>query len=125
MNPTLPFTPQYSCDQYKFIDDITIPDGATVQPGATFVKTWRIQNTGSCIWTTSYQLVFGYGGEGTDWSKVAPVNFPNDVAQGGLMDISITLTAPTTSGSYGAYFRPRNDKGTTFGEFIWVYIKGP
>ncbi len=124
-NPTLPFTPQYSCDQYKFIDDITIPDGATVQPGATFVKTWRIQNTGSCVWTTGYQLVFGYGGEGTNWNKTQPVNFPNDVAQGGLMDISVTLTAPTTAGTYNAFFRPRNDKGTTFGEFIWLYITVP
>ncbi len=125
INPTLPRTPQYSCDQYKFIDDITIPDGATVQAGATFVKTWRIQNTGSCTWTAEYQLVFGYGGEGTDWAKVAPVNFPNEVAPGGLMDISVSLTAPTASGTYGAYFRPRNDKMTTFGEFIWLFITVP
>lgn len=124
-NPTLPITPQYSCDKFTFVDDVTIPDGATIQPGATFTKTWRIQNTGSCTWTTAYQLIFGYGGDGTDWAKVAPVNFPNDVAPRGLMDISVTLTAPTTSGSYGAYFRPRNDMGTTFGEFIWLYIKVP
>ena len=44
INPTPAFTLPYSCDQFTFIDDITIPDGATVQPGATFVKTWRIQN---------------------------------------------------------------------------------
>jgi hypothetical protein len=125
VNPTLPRTPQYSCDQYKFIDDITIPDGATVQPGATFVKTWRIQNTGSCTWTTAYQWIFGYGSEGTDWGKTSPVNFPNDVEPGGLMDISVTLTAPTTSGFYSGWFRPRNDLGTTFGDFIWVYIEVP
>jgi hypothetical protein len=125
INPTPAFTLPYSCDQFTFIDDITIPDGATVQPGATFVKTWRIQNSGSCVWTTGYQLVFGYGGEGTNWSKIAPVNFPNDVAQGGLMDISVTLTAPTIAGTYNAFFRPRNDKGTTFGEFIWLYITVP
>ena len=125
INPTLPRTPQYSCDQYTFIDDITIPDGAKVQPGTTFVKTWRIKNTGTCTWTTSYQLIFGYGGAGTDWNKTPPTNFPNEVAPGGLMDISVTLTAPTAAGTYGAYFRPRNDRSTTFGEFMWVFITVP
>lgn len=125
INPTLPRTPQAACDQYLFISDITIPDGTTIQPGASFTKTWRIKNYGSCKWNTSYQLVFGYGGEGTDWDKTPPVNFAKDVDPGGMLDVSITLTAPTASGTYGAYFRPRNDKHATFGEFIWVTIKVP
>ena len=57
-----------ACDQAAFIRDVTVPDGSPFAPGETFTKTWRLQNTGTCTWTTSnYTLVyvadndFGYG----------------------------------------------------------------
>jgi len=39
------------CDLAKFIDDVTVPDDTSYTPGATFTKTWRIKNEGSCTWT--------------------------------------------------------------------------
>src|SRR3990172_2713051 len=36
------------CDQAEFVEDITYPDDTTVTPGAEFIKTWQLQNTGSC-----------------------------------------------------------------------------
>ncbi len=38
--------------------DITIPDDTTLQPGTTFTKIWRLQNLGSCTWTTEYAARF-------------------------------------------------------------------
>jgi hypothetical protein len=118
-------TSQATCDQYQFIDDITIPDGATIQPSAVFEKIWRILNTGTCTWTTEYELIYAYGGEGTNWDQMQPVNFSKEVNPGGLLDISVTLTAPSESGSYGAYYRPINDKGLAFGPFMWLFIRVP
>ena len=49
------------CDWAQFIADVTVPDGTTYTPGATFQKTWRLKNIGYCTWTTSYALVFDSG----------------------------------------------------------------
>ena len=40
---------------------MTYPDGSLVSPGQEFTKTWRIQNTGTCAWTTAFKVVFSYG----------------------------------------------------------------
>ncbi len=57
--PTASATP---CDAVGFVKDVTYPDGTQVKAGEVFIKTWRIQNTGSCSWKESYTLVF-YTGE--------------------------------------------------------------
>ena len=58
-----------SCDMAQFVADVTIPDGTTLAPGATFAKTWRLKNIGSCTWTTSYAVVFT-GGVGENSPQV-------------------------------------------------------
>ena len=102
-----------SCDNAQFVDDVTIPDGAVVPSGLPFVKTWRFKNLGPCTWTTAYHLVFSYmsdNGEGLITAP-APVAFPNEVNVGDEMDISVTITAPTTADSYTMWFVMQNDKG--------------
>src|SRR5690349_10157277 len=37
------------------------PDQTVLTPGEYFWKTWTLQNTGTCTWTTAYQLVFWSG----------------------------------------------------------------
>src|SRR5271157_1067465 len=50
-----------TCNWAQFVADVTVPDGTTLAPGATFTKTWRLENIGNCTWTTSYALVFSSG----------------------------------------------------------------
>jgi hypothetical protein len=103
-----------SCDNADFIDDITIPDGATVTAGSEFVKTWRFKNLGPCTWTTSYDLVFSrVSDSGSDgvFKKPAPVDFPDTILPGEEMDISVTLTAPTIAETYQVFFVLQNDEG--------------
>jgi len=50
-----------ACDKAEFIADVSVPPGTILAPGVTFTKTWRLQNIGTCAWTTSYQLVFFSG----------------------------------------------------------------
>ena len=65
------------CDSAQYISDLTVPDGAAFAPGATFTKTWRLKNSGTCTWSTSYNLVW-VGGDplGAPLSVKLPVDVP-------------------------------------------------
>src|ERR1700690_1367157 len=49
------------CYSANFVQDVTIPDGTIVTPGQTFWKTWRVLNSGSCSWDSTYKFVFNDG----------------------------------------------------------------
>jgi hypothetical protein len=113
------------CDQAQFVSDITVPDGAAFAPGASFTKTWRFMNAGSCTWTTAYRLVYAGGDAmGTVNSVKLPVNVP----PGQMLDISVTLTAPATPGHYKSLWKFANASGVPFGigasgnDAFWVDI---
>jgi len=92
ITPNIP--PTAVCDQATFINDVTIPDGTATAPGASFKKTWRLKNTGTCTWS-GYTLVFDSG------ESMAPVIDPiGTVAPGQEVDVSVTFTAPTAPGDY-------------------------
>ena len=115
-----------SCDKVQFVADVNYPDGTVLQPGAKFTKTWRLKNVGSCAWDTDYQLVF-FSGE--KMGAASSAKFPKNVAIGETVDISINLTAPTSSGSYRGYWMFKNADGALFGigaqanKPWWVDIK--
>ena len=114
-----------TCDQAQFVSDITVPDGASFAPGASFTKTWRFVNIGTCTWTTAYKLVYA-GGDvlGT----TASVNLPVNVPPGQMLDISVNLTAPAAAGHYKSLWKFANESGGQFGigdsanESFWVDI---
>jgi len=101
-----------TCDWAQFVTDVTVPDGTTYAPGTTFVKTWRLKNIGTCTWTTSYALVF-YSGQ--QMGAPAAVNFPHNVVPGGTVDLSVTMTAPSSAGHYFSYWKLRNASSRIFG----------
>lgn len=107
--PTLTPVP---CDRASFVADVTVPDGTNFAPGATFVKTWRLKNNGSCTWTTAYALVFESGNAMDGPVEVA---LPGSVAPGQQVDLSVTLKAPGTAGTYQGYWKLRNASGARFG----------
>ncbi len=112
-----------ACDNSQFITDVTFPDGADVIADSPFVKTWRVKNLGPCTWSDSYRLIFGWGGVGTNWNTTRPSPFLATVLPGETIEISVTLTAPSTSGNYSAAFRLQNDKGFNFGDYLTVVVK--
>ena len=113
------------CDHVQFVSDLTAPDGTTFAPGATFTKTWRLKNIGTCTWTTAYHLVW-VGGDaiGAPGSLLLPAN----VAPGKTLDISVKLTAPGTAGNYKGLWKLSNASGAQFGignsasDPFWVNI---
>ena len=107
-----------SCDNSVYLSDVTVPDGTVLTPGATFTKTWSIQNTGTCTWSTSYSIVF-YSGNAMSGVTTA---LSESVSPGGSINISVELTAPSTASSYTGYWRLQNASGTSFGEAVYVQI---
>ena len=114
------------CDLVKFVKDVTIPDNTEFDPGALFTKTWRLQNAGSCTWTSAYGLVF----EGDNILNAASFTqlTPGNVAPGATVDVSVNLTAPGAAGTYRQNFKLINGAGQRFAlgdgtKPFWAQIK--
>ena len=124
--PTKAATPvPAACDRAQFVSDVTVPDGTSFAPGIAFSKTWRLKNVGTCTWT-NYSLIFDSGEKmgGPDSAVI-----PTSVAPGQTVDITISLTSPTTAGTYRGYWKLKNSAGIPFGigsggtKSFWVEIK--
>ncbi len=99
-------------DKLDFVMDVTVPDGTSFQPGATFVKTWRLKNTGTSTWTTAYELVFS---SGEQMGAPASVPLTTTTPPGQTADVSVSLTAPQSAGSYFGFWMLRSPSGKLFG----------
>ena len=114
------------CDWVAFVKDVTIPDGTQLSAGEAFTKTWRLQNRGTCTWTSDYMLVYTSGDQ---MGSTTAVRLPGNVPPGGTVDVSVTLTAPAVNGYQRSYWMLRNPSGALFGsgskanEAFYVEIK--
>lgn len=112
-----------SCDIGGFVRDVTIPDGTTLAAGQSFTKTWEIKNNGTCTWNKNYTIVF-YGGEQMSDDTIYAFT-EEDVEPGENVQISVKMTAPTTTGKFVSYWVLRNDLQQNFfvdGSSIFVEI---
>src|SRR5512145_3319377 len=96
---------QACTDLAQFVTDVTVPDGTRFDAGATFTKTWRLRNIGTCTWTTAYTMVFD---SGTQMGSTTSVNHPASTAPGATVDVSVNMTAPNTAGRYRGYRKFKN-----------------
>jgi hypothetical protein len=122
--PSATTTPQ-PCERVRFVKDVTIPDDTQLRPGETFVKTWRIRNAGTCIWTTAYQLMFA-GGE--VMGSPSSIALSRNVGPGEEIDLSVNLVAPSGEGTYRGNYMLRNASNIPFGlgdgsKPFWVQIR--
>ncbi len=101
-----------ACDKAAFVVDVTVPDGTYFAPGAAFSKTWRLKNTGTCTWTTSYKAYF-YTGE--QMGAPNAVNMPKQVRRGETVDLTINMTAPESPGLHRGDWVLSNAEGFLFG----------
>jgi hypothetical protein len=92
--------------------DITVPDDTKMAPGQVFSKTWRLENAGSCQWTTRYTVVY-FSGALLGASRVNP--FPGAVQPGRTVDITVDMVAPLNSGTYQGNWELSDPQGTLFG----------
>jgi hypothetical protein len=127
LTPSITPSPTSSvlCNHAKFITDVTVPDDEIFAPNTTFTKTWRLKNIGSCTWTSSYAIVFD---SGNSMGYTSPVFLPGSVAPNGVVDLSMDLKSPNTTGPYTGNFKLRDGSGILFGlsatanQPFWVKI---
>jgi hypothetical protein len=118
-------TPQGCLDRGRFVTDVTVPDGTYLAPGEQFEKVWRVENDGTCEWTTGFDLVFD---SGSSFGGEAVVAFSKSVAPGGTIDFTLDLTAPLAEGNYEGNWFLRNADGVLFGlgskadKPLWIRI---
>jgi len=106
-------TPEPVCtDHVTFVKDVTISDWTSVEIGESFQKVWRLKNTGTCIWTPGYSLVFHIG---ELKGQMDQVSLSQEVLPGEAIDVLIELVAPQSGGRYESYWMLQNSKGEKFG----------
>ena len=120
--PTATFTPvpiltasstSVPCNLAHFVTDVTVPDNTVIKLNDPFTKTWRLQNSGSCTWTSGYQVVFDSGDQ-----MGGPASFQltnGTVSPGQTIDVSVNLKAPGSIGIYKGNWKLREPGGVVFG----------
>jgi hypothetical protein len=91
-------------DSAAFITDVTIPDNSILDYGTTFTKTWRLKNTGSCTWDSSYLAAYISGATMSQQPGYWIVPQGQTVAPGQTVDVSVGMTAPVDNGNYVSYW---------------------
>ncbi len=110
--PTAAPTAGHPCLSMDYVSDVTAPLDTPFLAGSSFIKTWRVRNSGACAWGTDYALVYT-GGE-----LIGPVDvvfLPFATAPGGEIDLSVSLFVPVMPGVYGSSWMLRAPDGSMFG----------
>jgi len=102
----------------RFVADISVEDGTTLQAEQPFVKIWRMRNESTVAWPENTRL--GYVG-GDKLSSVEAIAVPA-VEPAQEVDIAIDMIAPAKPGRYVGYWRLAAPDGTRFGQRVWVDI---
>jgi hypothetical protein len=105
-------TPVPPCTDAAALDSEAIMPEGDLLPGQSFIKTWRLTNSGSCAWSEDYALVF-VTGDRMGGAEAIPL--PMAVAPGSSVELSVALTAPAGGGTYQGRWLLRNPGGGRFG----------
>ncbi|WP_374689255.1 transporter substrate-binding domain-containing protein [Promineifilum sp.] len=114
----------------RFIADLNLDDNnmqspPPVSPGQAFSKGWRIQNSGTCAWTTSFRLVFVSGNVPGASMGGQPTPVQAFVQPGQQYDMFVNLVAPLAPGVYQGVWQMVDEQNRPFGDRIWVGITVP
>lgn len=120
-SPATP-TPTPGCVfDVAYVADIAVPDNTPFLPNTPFVKTWRLQNNGSCNWEPGSLWVYSSGDPlGGPVSVALPA-----AAVGAAVDVSVDFVAPATPGVYRSTWQAQAPDGVRFGGQFYVQIVVP
>ena len=111
---------QAAClDQARFIEDLSVPDGSRVEPGALIDKRWSVLNSGTCDWGPGYRLIR------TDTGLLSgPAELALYPARAGEAAVwQVLLTAPRQPGQHIASWQARSPTGELFGDPVFVLVE--
>lgn len=102
-----------------FREDLTLPDGSVVKPGALLDKRWLVENSGTCNWDKNYRLKFMSGAElgaPLDQALLPAIN-------GSTATIRIIFTAPSDAGTYQSAWQAYDPQGEPFGDPVFIQVE--
>jgi hypothetical protein len=96
----------------------SVNSGTKFDPDETFDQVWVIKNTGTCTWNGDYKITF-IGGDslGSDTRKIR-----REIGPGGTIEISLSMEAPSKSGTYTSSWQMASDSGAMFGQVFGLSI---
>jgi hypothetical protein len=97
-------------DAAQYITDDGL-DGTNYAPNTAFTKTWRLKNTGTCTWDSSYLVFYISGTTMTQQPGYWIVPQGQTVAPGQAVDISVGMTSPEENGNYASYWGLKQENG--------------
>ena len=111
----------FGCYNATFLAHVTLPYAPPFNPGDRFTKTWRIKNTGSCDWPRGFLIMFISGDRfGADTTTIN-----QKVVTGGVVEISLNMTAPYLTGVVSSNWQLATDIGKPFGSVLSASITLP
>ena len=115
----MPPTPTAYCvNDAQFMEDLTLPDGTEVLPGAAMDKRWLVLNRGECAWGPEYRLV--QIGDSRIEGPGALALYP--AVAGGQAVWQVQLVAPQEEGEFISRWRAQSPDGTLFGDGVYVLV---
>lgn len=113
-----PTTTPFCSPGLAYQEDLSIPDGTVVTPGALLDKRWRVLNSGTCNWDERYRLKLVAGPAMGSAAELAL--YP---ARSGVQaDIRLLFTAPQEAGAYRSAWQAHDPNGQPFGDPIFIDI---
>jgi len=104
-------------DELTYVADVTAPDGAAIEAGQTFTKTWRVRNSGTSPWAgCTLEHVAGERLGGPDNIPLPPLA-PEETGE-----VSVSLVAPAEPGRHRSTWKARNARGRLFAFELYADI---
>lgn len=116
LTPTLGTPGADAFDRARWVSQ-TVQDGTRFTPGQTFSVTWRMQNSGTTTWTTSYWVRW-YSGNA--FGAPTEIAVERDVPPGDFYDITVNLKAPTVVGDYSTTWTLSNPLRSNFKDAFFL-----
>lgn len=105
-------------ENLQYVDDLTIPDWATIKPGIAIDKQWKVENNGTCDWDYRYSLrmISGESMSAENQQALFPAR------AGSQAIIQISFIAPLQPGTYHNVWQAYNPNGQPFGDPISILV---
>ena len=113
-------TPECS-NVLAYLDDLSVPDGSSVQPGTAVDKRWKLENSGSCNWDARYRMRLIAGPS----LGVPPEQALYPARSGTQFTLQIIFTAPNEPGTYRSAWQAYDPQGQAFGDPFFIEIQVP
>ncbi len=112
-SPDTTLAPTPSCiNRAEFVKHLTINDNTALEAGQSFMKAWRVKNSGTCTWTTDYVLIF-YSGD--EMGAPHSLSLSRPVQPGYTIDLQIAMTAPLNASIITGNWVMQDANGNIFG----------